>query len=47
MITAPKTDSAGIKKLKSAVEAFEEIAEKGAPFVSRGDDSGTKMGQKR
>jgi tungstate transport system substrate-binding protein len=29
--------------LKSAVEAFEEIAEKGSPFVSRGDDSGTNI----
>jgi tungstate transport system substrate-binding protein len=31
------------KKTKSAIEAFEEIAEKIAPFVSRGDDSGTNI----
>lgn len=42
-IVGPVNDPAGIKKLKSAVEAFEEIAEKGSPFVSRGDDSGTNI----
>lgn len=36
-------DPAGIKKSKSAIEAFEEIAEKRSPFVSRGDDSGTNI----
>jgi tungstate transport system substrate-binding protein len=43
VIVGPSNDPAGIKKLKSAVEAFEEIAEKGSPFVSRGDDSGTNI----
>lgn len=43
VIVGPGKDSAGIKKIKSAVEAFEEIAEKGSPFVSRGDDSGTNI----
>jgi len=43
VIVGPGKDSAGVKKLKSAVEAFEEIAEKGSPFVSRGDDSGTNI----
>lgn len=43
VIVGQGNDPAGIKKLKSAVEAFEEIAEKGSPFVSRGDDSGTNI----
>ena len=43
IIIGPQNDPAGIKRLKSAVEAFEEIAEKGSPFVSRGDDSGTNI----
>jgi len=36
-------DPAKIKAVKSAVEALELIADAGAPFVSRGDDSGTNM----
>jgi len=36
-------DPAGIKKVKTAIDAFEEIAEEGLPFVSRGDDSGTNI----
>lgn len=43
VIAGPVNDPAKIKKLKTAIEAFEEIAEKGAPFVSRGDDSGTNI----
>ena len=43
VIAGPAKDLAGIRKLKSAIEAFEEIAEKGSPFVSRGDDSGTNI----
>lgn len=42
-IAGPAKDHAGIKKLKTATEAFEEIAEKGSAFVSRGDDSGTNI----
>jgi len=41
VILGPKSDPAGIKGHTSAIDAFELIAEKGAPFVSRGDDSGT------
>ena len=41
VILGPKSDPAGIRELTSAIDAFELIAEKGAPFVSRGDDSGT------
>jgi len=43
VIAGPTKDPAGIKKLKTAIEAFEEIAEKGSAFVSRGDDSGTNI----
>ncbi|MEW6161986.1 MAG: substrate-binding domain-containing protein [Nitrospirota bacterium] len=43
VIIGPGNDPAGIKKFKNAVEVFEEIAEKGSPFVSRGDDSGTNI----
>jgi len=37
----PANDPAGIKGMKSAVEAMTTIADQKAPFVSRGDDSGT------
>lgn len=43
VILGPKTDPARIKGLKSAIEAFELIAETGSAFVSRGDDSGTNV----
>jgi tungstate transport system substrate-binding protein len=36
-------DPARVKKAQTAIEAFEEIAEKGSLFVSRGDDSGTNI----
>jgi len=43
VIVGQGNDPAGIKRLKSAIDAFEEIAEKGSSFVSRGDDSGTNI----
>jgi tungstate transport system substrate-binding protein len=43
VIAGPAKDPARIKGLKTAIETFEDIAEKGAPFVSRGDDSGTNI----
>ncbi len=43
VIAGPGDDPAGIKGLSSASEAFDHIAESVAPFVSRGDDSGTNM----
>ncbi|MFH1702256.1 MAG: substrate-binding domain-containing protein [Nitrospirota bacterium] len=43
VIVGSQNDPAGIKRLKSAIDAFEEIAEKGSSFVSRGDDSGTNI----
>jgi tungstate transport system substrate-binding protein len=41
VIIGPTDDPAGIKGMKSAVEAFGRIAYSGQPFVSRGDKSGT------
>jgi tungstate transport system substrate-binding protein len=41
IILGPKNDPARIRGHQSAIDAFELIGEKGAPFVSRGDDSGT------
>jgi len=43
VVLGPEEDPAGIKEAKKAVDAFELIAESGAPFVSRGDDSGTNI----
>jgi tungstate transport system substrate-binding protein len=41
VIVGPTADPAGIKGLARATDAFKQIADKQAPFVSRGDDSGT------
>jgi tungstate transport system substrate-binding protein len=41
IIIGPRSDPAGIRKAKTAKEAFIRIAAVHAPFVSRGDDSGT------
>jgi tungstate transport system substrate-binding protein len=41
VIVGPAADPAGIKGSATAVEAFQKIAAAQAPFVSRGDDSGT------
>jgi tungstate transport system substrate-binding protein len=41
VILGPKSDPAGIKGLQSAGEALKKIADAKAPFISRGDDSGT------
>jgi len=43
VIAGPAKDPARIKTVKTAAEALELIAEKGSPFVSRGDDSGTNI----
>jgi tungstate transport system substrate-binding protein len=40
-IVGPKDDPAAIGKSKSAAEAYKKIAEAGAKFFSRGDNSGT------
>jgi tungstate transport system substrate-binding protein len=41
VIIGPPNDPAQVKGTKSAVQAFQKIAIKGAAFVSRGDKSGT------
>lgn len=41
VVLGPADDPAGVRGSGSAAEAFRRIARAGAPFVSRGDDSGT------
>jgi tungstate transport system substrate-binding protein len=41
IVVGPASDPAGLKGMTDAVEAFKAIYNTGAPFVSRGDDSGT------
>jgi len=43
VVIGPPSDPAKIKGLKSATEAFKKIAASQAPFVSRGDKSGTNI----
>jgi len=47
VLLGPKSDPAGIRKAKSAVEAFKILAEGKAPFISRGDESGTHKKEKK
>jgi len=46
VILGAATDPAGIQGLENAAEAFASIAQAKAPFVSRGDDSGTHTKEK-
>ena len=46
VIVGPPGDPAGIRGAKSAVEALRTIAAKQAPFLSRGDESGTHVKEK-
>ncbi len=41
VIAGPEEDPAGVKGMKDAAEALRKIRSAKAPFVSRGDDSGT------
>ena len=41
VIVGPADDPAGIKGMESATEALTAIADQEAPFIGRGDDSGT------
>jgi tungstate transport system substrate-binding protein len=41
VVVGPANDPAGIKGLGDVTSAFKKIADANAPFVSRGDDSGT------
>jgi tungstate transport system substrate-binding protein len=45
VLIGPKSDSAGVKGGKNVLEAFKAIHAKGAPFVSRGDKSGTHVAE--
>jgi tungstate transport system substrate-binding protein len=47
IIVGPAADPAGIAGSKDAVEAFRKVAAASAPFVSRGDDSGTHKAEMR
>lgn len=43
LVVGPEADSAGIRGLRRAAEAFSRIASARATFVSRGDSSGTHL----
>jgi tungstate transport system substrate-binding protein len=43
LVVGPSDDPAHIKAMPSALEALKQIASAGAPFVSRGDNSGTQQ----
>lgn len=45
VIVGPPTDPAGIRGMKSATAAFGKISEQAAPFVTRGDRSGTHVAE--
>jgi len=45
VLIGPKSDPAGIKGMKDVAKAFQTIKEKQAPFVSRGDRSGTHIAE--
>jgi tungstate transport system substrate-binding protein len=47
IIVGPESDPAGIKGAPDAGESFKRIAAAKAPFVSRGDDSGTHGREKQ
>jgi tungstate transport system substrate-binding protein len=45
VIVGPASDPAGIKGMKSATDALKAISAKAAPFISRGDKSGTHIAE--
>ena len=45
VVVGPKADPAGINGTKDVAAAFKTIADKTAPFVSRGDKSGTNTAE--
>ena len=47
LIVGPADDPAKLKGMESAVDAMKRIAEAKAPFVSRGDNSGTHQLEKK
>ncbi len=46
VIVGPAADPAGIRGMKSATSALKQLAATGAPFISRGDNSGTHVAEK-
>ncbi len=47
IVVGPKTDPARVTGSKDAVAAFRKVADARAPFVTRGDDSGTNAAERR
>ncbi len=47
IVVGPPADPAGIKATTSALEGFRRIVSASAPFVSRGDNSGTHAQEKK
>jgi tungstate transport system substrate-binding protein len=47
VIIGPKSDPAGVKGSKDVTAALKKIKAKGAPFISRGDHSGTHSAELR
>ena len=45
VLIGPKNDPAGIKGMKDVAQALRTIKEKQAPFISRGDKSGTHIAE--
>jgi len=45
ILIGPKSDPAGIKGMKDVAKALQTIKEKQAPFISRGDRSGTHVAE--
>jgi tungstate transport system substrate-binding protein len=45
VLIGPKSDPAGIKGMADVAEALRAIKSKGAPFISRGDRSGTHIAE--
>jgi tungstate transport system substrate-binding protein len=46
VIVGPPADPAGIRGMKNALEAMRTLAAQAAPFVTRGDNSGTHIAEK-
>jgi len=46
VIVGPAADPAGVRGMKSALDALRTLAAKGAPFVTRGDNSGTHVAER-
>jgi tungstate transport system substrate-binding protein len=47
ILVGPRSDPARVEGMKDIVEALRKIAAAGAPFVARGDDSGTSKAELR